>query len=750
MDDSPLPDRIAHYRIERALGSGGMGTVVAAHDERLDRPVAIKILHRDVTSGTGVRLWREARAAAAVRHPAVCQVFDVGEDREHLYIAMELLDGETLAARLARGPLTVVEAMDVALALLDAIAAIHARGLLHRDLKPANLMLTSHGLKVLDFGLARAPIRAADAATTGDVTLDGMLLGTPAYIAPEVLNGATPDARADLFAVGAVLFEMLSARPAFQGATPLLVAHAVLHDQPPALSGGPSVAALDRVLRQALNKDPARRFDSAAAMAAAVRNIRRPGTTTPVTARATRRVIVLPFRALRRDDDTEFLCASLPEAVTATLSQLDSLVVRSSLVGGRFGPSPDLDRLASEADVDVALTGTLFPVGGEIRMNAQLVEVPGGAVLRSSTYQAAARNVVDLHDSIVRNIVDGLADQLTAGEQSRLERNSPASQTAYALFLRGNELARDRRRLADAVVRYRESLAIDSTYAPGWAQLARAYRLSSKYESSPADHLQLAREALERALALDPELDLAHSVYAQLEADIGQSRAAMLRLTRRAMRRGGAAEIYASLVYACRFCGLASESITFHHEAKRLDPATLTSVTQSYFQTGDYLRCLETAGDDLGYIGPAALDALGQRGDAIDELRTRLERGMPLSGGRLLVESLLATLLNDRRACLELVRRFLSEGYIGGEAKAYIARQLVYLGEHDAGLEHLARSVDAGFHHARWLESDAWFDAVRTSALFASIMDKARHESDLSRAAFEAAGGSDLLARPSS
>jgi TolB-like protein len=543
---------------------------------------------------------------------------------------------------------------------------------------------------------------------------------------------------------------MLAARPAFQGATPLAIAHAVLHEQPPALSGGPAVAALDRVLRQALSKDPTRRFDSAAAMAAAIGEIRRPDSATAVTARATRRVIVLPFRALRRDDDTEFLCASLPEAVTATLSQLDSLVVRSSLVGGRFGPSPDLDRLASEADVDVVLTGTLFRAGDEIRMNAQLVEVPGGAVLQSSTYQAAARNVVDLHDSIVRNIVDGLADHLSPGDQSRLARNVPASQTAYVLFLRGNELSRDRRRLADAVNRYRESLALDASYAPGWAQLGRAYRLSSKYESSPAEHLQLARDALDRALAIDPELDLAHSVYAQLEADVGQSRAAMLRLTRRAHLRGAAPEIYASLVYACRFCGLAGESITFHHEAKRLDPGLPTSVTQTYFQTGDYLRCLETAGDDIGYIGPAALDALGKRENAIDDLRSRLHGGMPPGGGRLLVESLLATLQGDRQACVELAQQFLSGGYVGYEARAYIARQLVHLGEYDAGLEQLVRSVEAGFHHARWLETDPWLEPVRAMPAFVTMINNARAESEASRAAFVAAGGNELLARPES
>ena len=198
-----------------------MGTVVAARDERLQRPVALKLLRTDTATDTTLRLWREARAAAAVRHPAICQVFDVGEEDGHLYIAMELLEGETLAARLARGAMPFGEALDLALTLLDAIDAIHAQQLLHRDLKPANLMLTGRGLKVLDFGLARPP-SAATAPTmpiTSNLTQEGMMIGTPGYMAPEVLEGAPPDVRSDLFAAGAVLFEMLAGQPAFPGAS---------------------------------------------------------------------------------------------------------------------------------------------------------------------------------------------------------------------------------------------------------------------------------------------------------------------------------------------------------------------------------------------------------------------------------------------------------------------------------------------------------------------------------------------------
>jgi serine/threonine protein kinase/tetratricopeptide (TPR) repeat protein len=750
MTDPALPPMIGHYRILHRLGEGGMGVVVAARDERLGRPVALKLLRSDATGSEGsARQWREARAAAAIRHPAICQVFEIGEDQQQIFIAMEWLDGETLASRLARGPLPVSEALDYAIALLDALAAIHDEGLLHRDLKPSNLMLTTHGLKVLDFGLARAAFDVDGSVTrvTAPVTEAGAVIGTLAYIAPELINGARADARSDLFAVGAILFEMLAGRPAFQGATSIALAHAILHEQPSALAGGPAIAAIDRLIRRALSKDPRQRFASVQGFAFALRDVRRPDPSITVTAHPTRRLIVLPFRAMRVDSDTDFLCASLPESVTATLSQLDSLVVRSSLSAARFGPSPDPQRLASEAEVDVALTGTLMSAGGEVLVNAQLVEVPGGALIESCTFRSPSRNVFELHDAIVTHLVHALTPHLTAREDARLRRDVPASHTAYELFLRGNELGRDKRRITEAIERYQESLAIDPEYAPAWAQLGRLHRVLSKYVTNPTVHFQQAKAAFDRALALNPDLDTAHAYYAQLEADMGQSQNAMRRLLTRASIRGAAPEVYAGLVYTSRFCGLMSESITFHHEARRLDPTVPTSVTQTYFQSGDYLRCLETAADDIGYIVAAALDAMGKREEALTRLRARLREWTPPEGARLLLQSLRAALEGARDECVVLSREFLDGGFVGSESEAYIARQLVIVGEHDEGVQRLASSVKGGFNNVGWFERDRWLDAVRRRSDFAAVLDMGRAAHDAARAAFAAAGGDELLAK---
>ena len=346
------PSRIGHYAILGKLGEGGMGVVYAARDERLERSVAIKTMSAlggDETARK--RFWREAKAAASVNHPNVCQLYEIGEDAGEPFIAMELLGGEPLGERLRRGALSVAEALPVALGVLAALEALHARGIVHRDLKPSNVFLTSHGVKLLDFGLAR-PSDADDSrspAPATELTGTGMVLGTPRYMAPEQVTGEPLDARSDLFALGAILFEMLAGRPAFGGRNAIEILHATLHEQPPALSGSPAVAAVDRVIRRALAKRPAERPASAQEMAGELRAVHgMEGDDARALARALTRLVVLPFRVLRPDPETDFLAFSLPDAIATSLSRSGSLVVRSSATAARFaGEAPDLKALAA-------------------------------------------------------------------------------------------------------------------------------------------------------------------------------------------------------------------------------------------------------------------------------------------------------------------------------------------------------------------------------------------------------------------
>jgi serine/threonine protein kinase len=271
-DHGDVPARIGHYAIERKFGQGGMGVVYAARDERLKRTVALKMmssLSNDERART--RFWREARVAASVNHPNVCQIYDIIEDHGELFIAMELLEGEALSERLRKGPLSIADALPIEFGILAALSALHARGIVHRDLKPSNVFLTPHSVKLLDFGLARLePKPSLQTATS--LTHGGTVLGTPSYMAPEQVTRGAVDSRCDLFAAGALLFELLAGRRAFGGRTAVDILHATLHEQPPALTGTPAVTAVDRVIRRALAKRPEERPASADAMAKELRH----------------------------------------------------------------------------------------------------------------------------------------------------------------------------------------------------------------------------------------------------------------------------------------------------------------------------------------------------------------------------------------------------------------------------------------------------------------------------------------------
>ncbi|MDA1093989.1 MAG: serine/threonine-protein kinase [Acidobacteria bacterium] len=243
---SELPARIGAYKVIRKLGEGGMGIVYAAVDEKLNRNVAVKTI-RDVGAASQERVWREARAAAAVNHPGVCQIYDIAEDGDQLFLVMELLEGQPLSDMLADGPQSPIDALTLLLPVLEALQTLHASGIVHRDLKPSNVFVTPHGVKLLDFGLARSVVDDAT-ATVADLTMQGQVVGTPAYMAPEQLDGSGVDHRADLFAAGALLFEMVAGRSPFAAASNMASMHAVLYERPPALTGTSAAEAVDRIV----------------------------------------------------------------------------------------------------------------------------------------------------------------------------------------------------------------------------------------------------------------------------------------------------------------------------------------------------------------------------------------------------------------------------------------------------------------------------------------------------------------------
>jgi TolB-like protein/Tfp pilus assembly protein PilF len=728
-----------------------MGVVYAARDERLERTVALKTMKSLATDETArKRFWREARAAASVNHPNVCQLYEIGEDGGELFIAMELLQGEALSERLRRGPLSVADTLPIGLGILAALSALHARGIVHRDLKPSNVFLTPHGVKLLDFGLARTsdPELSHSLASVSGLTQAGMVVGTPRYMAPEQVTGEGLDARSDLFAAGAILFEMLAGRPAFGGRSVVEVLHATLHEQPPALTGSPAVAAADRVIRRALAKRPSERPVSADAMAAELRGVHGiAGDDTPALARALMRLVVLPFRVLRPDPETDFLAFSLPDAIATSLSGIRTLVVRSSATAARFaGDAPDLKAVAAEADVDRVVMGTLLRSGDQLRAAAQLVEAPSGTLLTSHTVQSSLGDLFRLQDDIARRVVEALALPLGGGRDTPTPE-APHNARAYALYLRANELGRSYDQLPQARELYEQCLELDPGFAPAWAQLGRCHRVIGKYIED-SDSTARAEEALRRALELDPRLSVAHKFYANLEADTGQAQSAVVRLLGEAARHGNDPALFAGLVHAARYCGLLEQSIAAHEEARRLDPNVPTSLEQTLLMTGDIERLLAVArvrggGDEV--IRVIGLGLAGRRDEARQDLDAMRDASR-IPAFRSYTEYLMAWL--DRRPAdmVAAETEFLTLKIMDDpEAIFQQGWLLCDVGEHERGMDDLRRAVQKGYWVAPTLAGSPAFDALRGDPAFQELLAEAEAGRQRALAAFRAGGGERLL-----
>ena len=771
------------YEVLGLIGAGGMGEVYKARDARLGRLVALKLLPAELSGDAErrARFEREARAIASLAHPHICLLYDIGEHevagsaQPTLYLVMEHLVGETLADCLLRGPLPLAQAIDIAAQIAEALAVAHQHGMVHRDLKPGNVMLITGAAgrpetptaKLLDFGLAKraVPGLAAEMADDGTatrqaapVTVEGTILGTLHYMSPEQIRGEAVDARTDLFAMGAVLFEMIMGSRAFPGRTPMEVCHCTLYEQPPALGGSPAAIAADRVIRRALAKRPEDRYATASEMAEALRSLRQIEDTGETRAHAITRLIVLPFRVLRPDPDTDFLAVSLPDAITGALAGVGSLVVRSSAAAARFsGHDVNFRRLAEEADIDVVLTGSLLRAGQQVRVTAQLVEAREGTVLWSHAPHVALRDVFQLQDQLVDLIVASLSLSLTAREHRTLKIDVPASPTAYEFFLRGNQLI-----LTQGVTSaehlhvgrefYERCLEEDPRYAPGWARLGRCYWLIAKGGDAPDENIRKAEASFQRALELNPELPLALNLRALLDIDQGRAEDAMVGLLARARSGSCQPELYAALVQACRFCGLLEASVAAHERAQQLDRNILTGVDHTWWHLRDYDRVLEYA--QRRHYGEVSitnralraviLSEQGRKEDAILAFR-EVEQARLTEFFRDVVCMYRAANEDRREESLAAAERLLARS-LDAEILWQIARVFAYFGERTRALALLGLSLERGFVVYRILtREDPWLDALRSSSEFDDLLHRSESRYRAASAAFREAGGEQLL-----
>jgi serine/threonine-protein kinase len=688
-------DRVGSYRIVALLGEGGMGVVFEAEDERLHRRVALKVLRRDTGDPAArERLVREARVAAQVVDPRICQVYELGGIDTQPYIAMELLTGEPLSRRLAAGSLPPADAIQIGAAVLEALDVLHRRGLVHRDLKPSNVFLVDGGVKLLDFGLAR-PVATAAEATGRALTAAGLFVGTPEYASPEQLAGQTVDARADVFSAAVMIFEMLAGRRPFSGAALPMLVHAVMYDAPPVLTGSPAIAAVDRILHRALAKAPAERYESAAAFAADLTSARRliePDHA--VEARSMLRLAVLPFRALRPDAATAYLGPSLADALAAALSGLESLVVRSTLQSARFARAAvDLERLAADLAVDAVLTGTLLVSGSRVKVSVELVSAPAGDQWLVRTFDCEADAVLDLHDQLARDVLAALP---VSARDKGIRPARAASAKAFECYLRGMQLRGEAGAWRQAHQHFVQSVEADPEFAPAWAERGRLERVLGKFDADAA-RLRAAEESLGRALTLDPDSGAAAYYLAQLDVDLGRVRDALARLLDRAWHRRAEPELYAGLVHTCRYVGLLDASVAAHRMAARLDPTVPTSVLHTYYHQGDFDRALDELHRGSDPFEARLLGAMGREAEAIDAARREELRFAAAPLLHAFSAGLRAALEHRPHEAAHALAPFAGVTFRDGEGLFYVAEVYARAGMADEALATLARAVDAGF-----------------------------------------------------
>jgi len=401
-------DKLGPYEILAPLGAGGMGEVWKARDTRLDRIVAIKRLKPQHTG----RFQQEARAIAALNHPHICQIYDVGPD----YLVLEHVEGSPL-----RGPLQTEEAVRLAIQIASALEAAHQRGVLHRDLKPGNVLITRSGAKLLDFGLAKM---VALSDTDATKTVEGTVLGTAAYMSPEQALSKTLDERSDVFSFGAVLYEMLSGKQAFSGGSMVDILSAVLRDEP-APTNAPE--ALARIVARCLRKTPAERFQRMGDVKAALEQcLAKPPEPQPSIA-------VLPFVNLSADKENEYFSDGLAEEILNALSQVEDLRVAARTSSFSFkGKGVDISEIAAKLHVANVLEGSVRRAGNRVRVTVQLVDVSNGFHLWSERYDRQMEDLFDVQDEIARAITERLKVTLSGGV-----KRSTENPEAYQLYLKG-------------------------------------------------------------------------------------------------------------------------------------------------------------------------------------------------------------------------------------------------------------------------------------------------------------------------
>ncbi len=631
---------LGHYTLNAKLGAGGMGEVYRARDERLGRDVALKVLPETLAGDPDrlARFEREARTVAGLSHPNIVTLFSIEEEGGVRFLTMELVDGQGLDTLVAPGGLPVSRVLELGIPLAEALAAAHQRGVVHRDLKPANVMVTPDGrVKVLDFGLAKLAEAGPEVEATQVVTLEapisgaGQLLGTVPYMAPEQIRGEMVDARADLFALGVVLYELATGRRPFRGDSLADISSAILRDRPEPLREVRAALPrdLDRIVARCLEKDRERRFQTAKDVRNELEILLMEGVPAGPTLDLPQEagpssevpsVAVLPFANRSRDEEDEYFSDGLADEILSVLAKIRGLRVAARTSSSVFkGKAVTIAEVGKALNVATVLEGSVRKAGKRVRIAVQLVKVADGYPLWSETYDRTLEDIFEVQDDIARSVVKELRTTLlgetpdsAASGEARAEvaaaaRGRGRNPEAHRLYLQAKHLA-DRMNPDDGA-RVEELLAraldLDPENAAAWTVLARSRIDAASYGWDDVhEGFTRAREALDRALAIEPDLPEVQVILSRIrrlyEWDWEGAEAA----ARRALELApGQAETLREVGALAQALGRLEEAEPLLRRAAEQDPLSAAAYSQ------------------LGYL----YRAMGRRRESVDAYRKSLE-----------------------------------------------------------------------------------------------------------------------------
>jgi serine/threonine-protein kinase len=740
-----------------------MGEVYRARDTRLERDVAVKVLPEGLLSEPQAlaRFDREAKLVAALSHPNILAIHDVGRDNGVSYAVTELLEGETLRERMSAATLPIRKAVDCARQMARGLAAAHARGIIHRDLKPENVFVTRDGqVKILDFGLAkREPMGAPPGASvqaTAARTVPGTILGTVGYMSPEQVRGEEADSRSDIFSFGSVLYELLFGEPAFRSDTEVETMAAILREDPPRLRGRGAVPAeLVRIAAHCLEKKREERFQSASDLAFALGVLEpepaepageaalarrgsaaRPSATVSDSSRAS--IAVLPFRNMSADKENEYFSDGITEEIINALTKIEALRVASRTSAFAFkGRDEDIRRIGEQLGVRAVLEGSVRRAGSRLRITAELVNVADGYHLWSERYDREMEDIFAIQDEIALAIANALKVRLLAADEGALVSRGTEDFEAYNHYLKGKYFF-NRRVPRQAIAEFEQAISRDPEYAAAHTGLADAYCIFGFYGGIPTlDAFAKARAAASRAKELEPDSPEVHVSLGLVEHYYGWDLEREEREFRRAIElapRSASAYSWLGLVLA--FSEQPVEALEMSRRATQLEPLSpnaQTNVAWCFFARREYEEALFEVRRALA-LDPDALYPLWMSGLTLQMLGNTaesvaaFERAVVLTGRE---QTYYLALLGggyaaagrreDARRVLGDLRERSSREYV---APYHLAFLHVPLGDHDAAIAALERGCEERNALAWWPRTSPAFDPIRGHPRFEGLLRK--------------------------